>query len=238
MAKSKAYMASYRARRGATVTSPMSARDFQQLSDYMQAKHGITLDQSVRQLDFDTVRSGCDGVEAVLAEFPQAASAVDRITYDPTTRAYAYARPSYDQATGTFKTELVMSSYFGDPARFSDRLSRDGHYHPPNSDARQVMAHETGHAMEMALIVKNSVSGSRYAAISEWNHGRQSTRIVGDAVRQFKKTPEGKGKRIGDILREVSGYAASDKRGRGRCEALAECVGDFTGNGSNLHVTD
>ena len=207
------------------VSSPMSAADFDELAKYMQDAHGITIDQSVRNLDFETARQGLQGVENVLNEFPQMAGVVRSVAYDPTTTAYAYA--SYQIGpSGSLEASLFMSNYFANPQSFRDSLVRDGSFHPRNSDAMQVMAHETGHALETAMA--NKASGSLWEALDTRRKRKQATNVISQACREVKKTPYGKGKKNDDLVGAVSGYARKN-----RSEALAECVGDYIANGSN-----
>lgn len=207
------------------VSRPMDAADFNQLAQYMQSTHGISIDPSVRNLNFDAAKQGIQGIDNVLNEFPQMAGTIKSVGYDSSTSAYAYATYKFG-SNGQLEASLFMSSYFANPQSLRDSLTRDGAFHPKNSDAMQVMAHEAGHALETAMA--NKASSNIWDAFDIRNKRKLSTRVISNACRQVKKTPYGKGKKNDGLVSAVSGYARKN-----RSEALAECVGDYIANRSN-----
>ena len=210
--------------RSASPRSASDAADLRQLSEYMMRRHGVAVDPSVGALDFETVRQGLQGVENVLNEFPQMAGVIRSVRYDPSTKAYAYA--SYgSNGHGGLEARISMSGYFSNPQDLSKSLASDGSFHPKNSNAMQVMAHEAGHALETAMA--NKASSNIWEAFDTRRKRKQATSVISRACREVKKTPYGRGKRNEDLVSAVSGYAR-----RNRSEALAECVGDYVANGA------
>lgn len=202
-----------------------SAKTFDDMRQYMQSKYGITVTSGVDQLDFDTVKQGMLGIEDVLNELPQLAGNIKYLNADMGTSAYAYAQARY--VNGQLEFSLNMAGWaYGNGTRMVDHLVADGSYHPANTTARTVMSHEVGHIAEFTLAARETSNAG--SAIQMMEKKTVATKIVGDAAKQVKKTPEGKGKKISELIRSVSGYATTN-----RSEALAECVGDYIGNGSN-----
>lgn len=70
-------------------------------------------------------------------------------------------------------------------------------------------------------------SRSSTNGVKAWNKSKEAARIVGQAARQAKKMPDGKGKKNDELVAEVSRYATKN-----RSEALAERVADYMANGS------
>ena len=64
----------------------------------------------------------------------------------------------------------------------------------------------------------------------DWNSGVVSGDIVSQAVKNIKKTEYGKGKKQADLMKAVSGYAATKK---GEC--FAEAFADVASNGENAN---
>lgn len=204
-----------------------SAKNFNELKSIMQSKYGITLMESVRQYDFQTVKSGLSGIATVIDEFPQMANMIESVTSDSSTNSYAYACYSYGK-DGIRVPKIAISNHFKDGKALQESLKRDGDFHPSNTDARSVLAHEAGHALETAITRKNYQDA--YSQFENRRKRKEATRIVGQAARQVKKTPYGKGKKNNELVAEVSRYATKN-----RSEALAECVGDYIANGSKAH---
>ena len=112
-----------------------------------------------------------------------------------------------------------------------DYLSK---WHPNNS---QTVHHEFGHIIE-ATLIRKQLGNTGTLSVMEWWDGHEmwrkskiATQIIGEAARNVKKTPYGKGKVNDQLVLSVSRYA---KQG-GRSEALAECIADYMANGSNAN---
>jgi hypothetical protein len=216
--------------------SPMTDKQFKKLKDFLKNKHGITLDASVKQLDHKMVKQGISGIDKVLNEFPQMAGCINEIFYDKncSSDTLAYTQYKYDEQKGTLCTQLAFTKYFADKTSISNSAARWGNWHPPNHDARAIMAHETGHALETALANKKGIT--LYERVIIKAKGKCSTRIFQQACKKIKKTSYGKGKTNDELVRAVSGYAGHNKRKLKRMEAFAECISDYVTNGKSSNL--
>lgn len=98
-----------------------------------------------------------------------------------------------------------------------------------------VVTHESGHILEAALIRRaynNFETRPDYiAGIYDWNHNTFAKAVVSEAAKAAKKTPDGKGKKVKELISDVSRYAEKT-----RGETLAECVADYRANGANAKL--
>jgi hypothetical protein len=60
-----------------TIIVAKDTKDFDELSDYLDSTHGIKMDDSVKKLDFETVRDSIEGVEVVISEYPDVGNLLD-----------------------------------------------------------------------------------------------------------------------------------------------------------------
>lgn len=177
----------------------------------------VNVDKSIEKCNFEAVKESLKGADKVFSEFPQ-------------------AKEIFHQIDGHQNNKLAMASatYFGsisyNPMYFQKVIDesnvRDSQgFHPKNGDTSVgTIAHECGHLLERALIENSSVSERDKG--KQWNKCTQATRVIRKAVSTLKKTKDGKDKYTCDFIKEVSGYAETD-----RSECLAECVCDYVMNG-------
>ena len=220
--------AKYRA--GKTVVSaapsvPQSAKavkDFTELKQYMQSQYKVDFDDSLANCDWSTVKAIGESVDRLAAEFPKFVLALKRFTPQrlaPKTYAGANMRGGIS----------VNDLFYADRNKFDASYANTvkAGFHPAGTTADDVAVHEMGHVMEVALIYRN---GRKW---SEWAKCTQATRIVGNAAKALKRTPEGRdpitGKpyNIDALIAQVSRYARQN-----RSEAMAECVADYCRNGN------
>ena len=211
-------------------TEPQSAaetKDLQSLKKYMSSI-GVDIDEtSLTGQTFENVRNAAAGIEGVMKEFPQAADYFRVLRGDDLKKGVMACASSSGVIT-------LANHYFGmDEQGFEQRYDRslNNGFHPAGTNKDHVAVHEAGHVLERALIFK-AIPGSDYWDRLErskaWNTGKLASRVVSEACRQAKKTPEGKGQKNDELIRNVSGYATKN-----RSETLAECVADYTANGRN-----
>ena len=205
------------------VLSPQDAQDFKALSDYMRNTHNITMGKSLQNLEFKTIQHVASTVDDLAKEFPQAVDSIRKILAHGSPKG-AYACASYDG-------ELRLGNYFKSFKDFnrSYKHSVKSGFHPNGSNpVDSVVSLETGHLLERALIQKALKQGRGQIGSLMWNTSAESKRIISQACKDIKATPTGKGRKVNDLIREVSGYASKN-----RSECLAECVSDYYSNRSN-----
>ena len=213
--------------RSSVLTDPMKMTDFQSLHDFMRNTYNIELGKSMQQLDIKSVQHVARAVSEIADEFPQAVSSIRKIRVHKCSTAGAAAEASLD---GT----INLSDYYKNWHKLKREYGigvKQG-FHPPTKNAAEsVVAHETGHLIEAALIRKATAQmgkSRRYMSIVMWNNSTEAKRIISQACKDVKTTPAGKGRKNAELRREVSGYSM-----RNHSENLAECVADYAANGSN-----
>ena len=194
---------------------------FAEMQSYMKDNYGITVDDSVGLLDYQSVREGVQGIEYVIKEFPQARSSFRTI--------------------GTKKSGLMCAGYEGDinfnPTYYQTRKTalwnhgigegtRPSGFHPKGNNCFGSGSHEAGHILEKALIDKNS-DELTLGRIS-WNDCTYAKAIVSDACKTAKKLSECKGMTNSELKSAISEYARQDAS-----ECLAEAVCDVSLNGED-----
>lgn len=212
--------------------APQSAadtKDLAELSQYMSDTHGIRVDTAtLTSSDFENVKNAAAAIETVIREFPQAAANFHELKGGPA-RNGVMARASYSG-----KIQLA-DYYYNDRntlmGRYAASVQRGGS--PAGTTGDHVATHESGHILERALIDKyvNSQGSdftTRMAASNAWGKCTYAAKVVSEACKDAKKTPGGKGLKNADLIKGVSRYATQN-----RSETLAECVADYTANGSS-----
>ena len=203
------------------VESVEDTQTFAEMQSYMKDNYGITVDDAVGTLDFQSVREGVQGIEYVVKEFPQARSSFRTI--------------------GTKKNGLMCAGYDGDinfnPGYYQTRKTalwnhgigegtQPSGLHPKGNNCFGSGSHEAGHILEKALVDKNG--GESILGRISWNDCTYAKAIVSDACKAAKKLPECKGMRNSELKGAISGYAKHDDS-----ECLAEAVCDVCLNGED-----
>lgn len=202
-------------------------KDLSELKTYMQ-KLGVAFDDtSFTSQTFENVKNAAAGVEQVMKDFPQAAPYFRVLQGEDLKKGVmACASMSGVITLGNHyyaKTEQEFASRY-------DKSTANG-FHPEGTTKDHVAVHEAGHILERALIFK-AVPGSDYwdrvTRSEAWDKGTMATKVVAEACREVKKTASGKGKTNDQLVQSISGYAT-----KSRSETLAECVADYSANGTN-----
>jgi hypothetical protein len=194
------------------------AKDFSQLETYFDKKHQISMDQTVKTLDFDMVHQSLNGVDGMLTEFPEVASRLQRITTD---KSGVMACSGEEITFNPF--------YFADANKIKDLCKKyDGGFWVRNVSPSSIGVHETAHAIEWELIQMNSTYMYDWQRIDAWNKCSEAKQIVSQACKNIKKTPYGKGKKNAELIESISRYAHDSPS-----ETMAEAFADVFANGTS-----
>jgi len=209
---------------------PQSARetkDLNELAQYM-ANIGVTVDvASLSGQTFENVRDAAAGVERIVKEFPQAAATFGTLRGKDLKNGVL--------ANASLAGNITLANHYF--SKTEDGLSRtyDGTttkgFHPAGTSKGDIATHEAGHILESALVHRAFPGSGFYERMEQsaaWNKSMMASKVVSEACKIAKKTPEGKGLKNADLIRNVSGYATKN-----RSETLAECVADYAANGSS-----
>ncbi len=196
-----------------------SAKDFDELESVLQSEYNITMQADIKSLDYATVHEAMQGVDYMLAKYPEIGEAID------------VCKTSKVGAMSCTGEELTFNpKNFGDNNTLAKDCEKYGrmHWWPENSNIGSCGAHECAHGLEWVLITKHSDYQSRYEQVQAWNKCSVASKIVSEAGKRVKGTEYGKGKKIGELIESISGYATNT-----RSEAMAEAFADVYINGNN-----
>ena len=226
----------------ATPTGLAAAQDFDAIAQHMADKHGIAVSPRLMQtVAVDTLRTACEGIEAVINEFPAVKAYVNTLSDGATGSSIAQVNPAGDIQinTSTYRTTGSLNATVQKNLRLK--------HHPAGTGGKEFTSHEVGHMLGLMLceatvraeIAKQVLAGQpapgrhaiRMAVIADWNNNTTSDKFIARAVKNINQ----RAKRAGHsqttqaaLISHVSGYAQTDTG-----EALAECVADYVANGQN-----
>lgn len=195
--------------------------DFDSLERYFQNLYNIRFDNSVKELDFKTVKETMIGIEAVIGNFPD----VGEFLKNAITTDFGVMYCNSD--------ELAFNpSYFSEDqvlVRVCQDCSSAGVW-IPNSSPSSIGVHEAAHGVEWALIQANSSYKSDSEKIQAWNDCKEATAIVIEACNNIKDTPYAQNKTQTELIMAISSYALKDDS-----ETMAEAFADVFANGTNAN---
>lgn len=215
-----------------TINSIEDCKNFDDLEKYLSEKYSITLREDVKSLDFESVKKGMTGFEKVAADYPEIA---ENLSYVQTT--------SRGEVASTNGIRLNFgTAYYSNPDTFKSAMENgmSSGWYAIRSERNQAdnIAHEAGHMVVNAIIdykYGKSTPIEKYQSAQDWNNGDTSNSILSKSLKEAKKTPEFKGKRNADILRNYSGYVSQSKSRAQGHEAIAEAFSDYYKNGESAN---
>lgn len=206
--------------RKGNVAVAKDTKDFDELSNYLDSTYGIKMDDSVKKLNFDIVRDSIDGVETVIAEYPEVGVLLQKTSITNS------GVMSCTNDTLSFNPTYFDSDYVLD---LCDQLSTSGFW-VQNSSPMSIGVHEAAHGVEWALIQTNPSYTYDFERIIAWNKCTEAKAIVKEAIAEVKKTAYGKGKKKADLIKAISDYANDTAS-----ETMAEAFADVAANGANAN---
>lgn len=196
-------------------------KSFTELDNYLKKTYNVSVEKSVKDLDFTTVKSALTGFEAIIDEFPELKDTLNTI------RAKKSGVMSYGQGKLNFNPH-----YFADDKKLVEACKQysESRWWTKNTTPAGIGAHECGHAVEELLINKNSMYEYDWQRVDVWNKCVEAKKIVSQACKNVKKTEYGKGKRNADLIGSISRYANENAS-----ETMAEAFADVFNNGKEAN---
>ena len=184
-------------------------KNFDELEKYISPKYGIDIDASIKNLDFDLVRTAFSGIENALTEIPELKDYIRS----------AKAKPGDFMSCSYYGDISFDSVVYSNPKelRRMFRKNIEIGYWITGSSPASVGMHEASHLVERALIERSGKYATNREKITAWSKCTEAQAIVSQACKNIKKTPFGKGKTNEQLRRTISGYAVEDAS-----EALAD----------------
>ena len=188
-------------------------KTFDELKLYWSDDYNVKISDDVGKLHFESVREALRGVEAILNDFLPAGRFLKEISVR-----------SGDLMT-TIREHGIINfapEYFSDGTEISKAIAngvRLGFY-PKNMTVYGAGAHEMTHIVEDWLNDKHKVPLTGFRALPR--------RFIQEAYLEAITKPEGKGKSLKTLIKEIAGYATKNPS-----ECLATAVSDYKTNGAN-----
>ena len=190
-------------------------KNFKEMTEYFVSKN-ITVDKTIKSLDFDSVKSTFCTIEDMAKKYPDAYKGLKKVT---TTKEGIM---SFGGGTINFNPK-----YYADTTEFKKicKEQSDTGWWPKNASIESIGAHEFGHSINFDLIRKNKNYIDIVDHAFDWNNDITATKIVNQACDDIVKTSYGKGKSIKELREAQSLYGASNPS-----EAVAEAFADIYAN--------
>ena len=194
-------------------------KDFAALDDYLKQRYDISVDKSVKSLDFGSVKKALSGLESVLDKVPGLAETLKKV------------KTSKSGVMSCSGENITFNPYHFET---SERIlkacadqSKNGFW-IKNASPASIGAHECAHAVEWMMLQKSPSYEYEWQRIDAWNKCTEAKKIVSQACKNVKKTEFGKGKRNFQLIGSISRYA-----GETASETMAEAFADVYANGEN-----
>lgn len=196
--------------------------DFEELKQYCKKTFDIDIDDSVKSLDFDTVKKPITGIESVISDFPEVKDKFSKLV----------TSKSGIMSCGLDGEITYNPSYFKIGNNIDDVIKKQvsSGWWPKNSSLESIGFHETAHALESVLIDLNKSYEYEWQRITAWNRCTEAKAIVSQACKNIKKTAYGKGKKNAQLINSISGYASKNAS-----ETMAEAFADVYANKANAN---
>lgn len=193
--------------------------DFDSLSSYLDSRYGLTLDDSISNLDINTVKSALSGVESVIREYPDVGTLL---------RSGVTSNIGVMSCTGDKISFNPL--YFNESDTLANACKENSaiHHWVRNASPTSIGVHEAAHAAEWALIQANPAYFTNEARGDAWDRCTEASKIVRIACNNIRDTEHGRGKTATELIGGISTYAKSNDS-----ETMAEAFADVFANGDN-----
>jgi SPP1 gp7 family putative phage head morphogenesis protein len=204
----------------AQAASQISDTDsFDTLDEYLKKAYDISVDKSVKLLDFGCVRDALSGLESV---FKKVRGLADTVKHIKTGKSGVMSCSGENITFNPYhfeKSERILQSC-------KDMSER--RWWVKNASSASIGAHECAHSVEWLMLQKNKAYSYEWQRIDAWNKCTEAKKVVSQACKNIKKTPFGKGKRNAELISSISKYAQETAS-----ETMAEAFADIYANGEN-----
>lgn len=204
-----------------------SIKDFEELAQYAKDKLGIkTITEDVKKLDIEAIKGTIGTMEMVYEDFPQLKGYVEILntsksgvmSCSPTDTTYTGVKISFNPVYYKTLEKITKVTQEGASSGFNVRGSFGFNG-----------VHELGHAIEALLIKQKEVS--KFERIDLWNKCTIAKEIGHAAVKEVKKIPEHRTKKMAELKRGISEYAAASWS-----ETMAEALFDYYANKEEANI--
>lgn len=201
-------------------------KEFAELRESAKKDLGVDVKESMRtSVDKKILGDAVETIRWFFKEFP-GLRGVLRTLDDDENRGDAYASSDGHEIS-------LNPAYTRDAQSFEASYASDvsTKWHPAGTKSDSIIAHEIGHVLEKAMIIKNlgEADAEGFLGQRQWKSHVIAEKVVNDALFEAKKTPGSQGKTFTQLIRGISRYSADKNAG----ETMAEAVADYYSNREN-----
>ena len=198
------------------------ADSLSEIAKFMLDNYGVAVSRSMTQYSVDSLKTILKGVVEMMTKVPELKGILKTVGKD-LQDGDGYA--GIDFRGNLYVNPEVMKDMQTATKAYERDLSTS--YHPEGTDVSNVIIHEMGHAMEIALIHKK-YPRNLTKQLSAWRNGDVANDVVASAMDRAVPGWKADPRKAANAISDVSRYATQDAS-----ETIAEAVSDYRSNGRN-----
>lgn len=205
------------------LTEASNDKRYADLSTEWKNDFNIEIDESVKELNYSSVSRALKSLRNMLNQYPEINKYVKRIsTSDNGAMVF---RPNENDISLNPKFFKDLDAYRN---LIKEQVERG--YWIKGTTIESDMVHESAHVLEFVFLNRNVNYKNTLQKENAWNNCNEAEKIVLEAFNNLRAKGIIKGKKINDLIKDISGYASINNS-----EALAEAFSDCFINGNNAH---
>lgn len=193
------------------------------LSTEWKNDFNIEIDESVKELNYSSVSRALKSLRNMLNQYPEINKYVKRISTSE--HGAMVFRPTENDIS-------LNPKFFKDPDAYRNLIKEqvERGYWIKGTTIESDMVHESAHVLEFVFLNRNVNYKNTLQKENAWNNCNEAEKIVLEAFNNLRAKGIIKGKKLNDLIKDISGYASINNS-----EALAEAFSDCFINGNNAH---
>lgn len=193
------------------------------LSTEWKNDFNIEIDESVKELNYSSVSRALKSLRNMLNQYPEINKYVKRISTSE--HGAMVFRPNENDIS-------LNPKFFKDPDAYRNLIKEqvERGYWIKGTTIESDMVHESAHVLEFVFLNRNVNYKNTLQKENAWNNCNEAEKIVLEAFNNLRAKGIIKGKKLNDLIKDISGYASINNS-----EALAEAFSDCFINGNNAH---
>lgn len=200
-----------------------SDKRYANLSTEWKNDFNIEIDESVKELNYSSVSRALKSLRNMLNQYPEINKYVKRISTSE--HGAMVFRPNENDISLNPKFFKDLDAYRN---LIKEQVERG--YWIKGTTIESDMVHESAHVLEFVFLNRNVNYKNTLQKENAWNNCNEAEKIVLEAFNNLRAKGIIKGKKLNDLIKDISGYASINNS-----EALAEAFSDCFINGNNAH---
>lgn len=205
------------------LTEASNDKRYADLSTEWKNDFNIEIDESVKELNYSSVSRALKSLRNMLNQYPEINKYVKRISTSE--HGAMVFRPNENDISLNPKFFKDLDAYRN---LIKEQVERG--YWIKGTTIESDMVHESAHVLEFVFLNRNVNYKNTLQKENAWNNCNEAEKIVLEAFNNLRAKGIIKGKKLNDLIKDISGYASINNS-----EALAEAFSDCFINGNNAH---